>query len=153
MAGITGPVAVAIWVSATTTRSGNRSRPHIAQLRDLRLNGRTAILQGTQRIGHVEPPKAERSATLGFRAQATESCGSAILCRAPEKRVLIAGDAAHVHSPVGGQGLNLGLQDAVNLGWKLANVVHGRSPESLLDTYHAERHPVGARVLRNTMAL
>src|SRR4051812_35305532 len=84
MAGITGPVAVAIWVSATTTRSGNRSRPHIAQLRDLRLNGRTAILQGTQRIGHVEPPKAERSATLGFRAQATESCGSAILCRAPD---------------------------------------------------------------------
>src|SRR4051812_20946764 len=83
MAGITGPVAVAIGVSATTTRSGNRSRPHIAQLRDLRLNGRTAILQGTQGIGHVEPPKAERSATLGFRAQATESCGSAILCRAP----------------------------------------------------------------------
>ncbi len=70
-----------------------------------------------------------------------------------KKRVLLAGDAAHVHSPVGGQGLNLGIQDAVNLGWKLANVVHGRSPESLLDTYHAERHPVGARVLRNTMAL
>ena len=70
-----------------------------------------------------------------------------------EKRVLLAGDAAHVHSPKGGQGLNLGVQDAANLGWKLANVVHGRSPESLLDTYHAERHPVGARVLRNTMAL
>jgi hypothetical protein len=70
-----------------------------------------------------------------------------------EKRVLVAGDAAHVHSPVGGQGLNLGIQDAANLGWKLANVVHGRSPESLLDTYHSERHPVGARVLRNTMAL
>jgi hypothetical protein len=57
-----------------------------------------------------------------------------------------------VHSPVGGQGLNTGVQDAVNLGWKLAQVVHGTSPESLLDTYHAERHPVGARVLRNTMA-
>ncbi|HEX2187924.1 MAG TPA: FAD-dependent monooxygenase [Longimicrobiaceae bacterium] len=67
-------------------------------------------------------------------------------------RVLLAGDAAHVHSPVGGQGLNTGVQDAVNLGWKLAQVVKKTSPESLLDTYHAERHPVAARVLRNTMA-
>jgi 2-polyprenyl-6-methoxyphenol hydroxylase-like FAD-dependent oxidoreductase len=67
-------------------------------------------------------------------------------------RVLLAGDAAHVHSPAGGQGLNLGVQDAVNLGWKLAQVVLGVSPDSLLDTYHAERHPVGARVLRTTMA-
>ena len=67
-------------------------------------------------------------------------------------RVLLAGDAAHVHSPVGGQGLNIGVQDAVNLGWKLAQVVKRTSPESLLDTYHAERHPVAARVLRNTMA-
>jgi 2-polyprenyl-6-methoxyphenol hydroxylase-like FAD-dependent oxidoreductase len=67
-------------------------------------------------------------------------------------RVLLAGDAAHVHSPIGGQGLNTGVQDAVNLGWKLAQVVKGTSPESLLDTYHAERHPVGARVLRLTMA-
>ena len=63
-------------------------------------------------------------------------------------RVLLAGDAAHVHSPAGGQGLNLGVQDAVNLGWKLAQVVSGTSPDSLLDTYQAERHPVGARVLR-----
>jgi 3-(3-hydroxy-phenyl)propionate hydroxylase len=70
-----------------------------------------------------------------------------------DRHVLLAGDAAHVHSPVGGQGLNIGVEDAVNLGWKLAQVVHGTSPESLLDTYHAERHPVGARVLRNTMAL
>jgi 3-(3-hydroxy-phenyl)propionate hydroxylase len=70
-----------------------------------------------------------------------------------DRRVLLAGDAAHVHSPAGGQGLNLGVQDAVNLGWKLAQVVHGTSPESLLTTYHAERHPVGARVLRTTMAL
>lgn len=70
-----------------------------------------------------------------------------------DRRVLLAGDAAHVHSPVGGQGLNLSVQDAVNLGWKLAQVSHGVAPESLLDTYHAERHPVGARVLRNTMAL
>ena len=67
-------------------------------------------------------------------------------------RVLLAGDAAHVHSPVGGQGLNTGVQDAVNLGWKLAQVVKRISPDSLLDTYHAERHPVGARVLRTTMA-
>ena len=67
-------------------------------------------------------------------------------------RVLLAGDAAHVHPPQGGQGLNTGVQDAVNLGWKLAQVVNGTSPESLLDTYHAERHPVGARVLQNTMA-
>jgi hypothetical protein len=67
-------------------------------------------------------------------------------------RVLLAGDAAHVHYPVGGQGLNIGVQDAVNLGWKLASVVKGTSPDSLLDTYHAERHPVAARVLRNTIA-
>ena len=67
-------------------------------------------------------------------------------------RVLLAGDAAHVHPPQGGQGLNTGVQDAVNLGWKLAQVVSKTSPESLLDTYHAERHPVGARVLHNTMA-
>jgi 2-polyprenyl-6-methoxyphenol hydroxylase-like FAD-dependent oxidoreductase len=68
-------------------------------------------------------------------------------------RVLLAGDAAHVHSPAGGQGLNIGVQDAVNLGWKLAQVVQGTAPDRLLDTYHAERHPVGARVLRNTMGL
>jgi 3-(3-hydroxy-phenyl)propionate hydroxylase len=67
-------------------------------------------------------------------------------------RVLLAGDAAHVHYPAGGQGLSLGVQDAVNLGWKLAQVVKGTSPESLLDTYHAERHPVGARALQHTMA-
>jgi hypothetical protein len=69
-----------------------------------------------------------------------------------DRRVLLAGDAAHVHAPDGGQGLNTGVQDAVNLGWKLAQVVNGTSPESLLDTYHAERHPVAARVLRITMA-
>jgi hypothetical protein len=69
-----------------------------------------------------------------------------------DRRVLLAGDAAHVHSPVGGQGLQTGVQDAVNLGWKLAQVVNRTAPENLLDTYHAERHPVAARVLRNTMA-
>lgn len=67
-------------------------------------------------------------------------------------RVLLAGDAAHTHPPTGGQGIGLGVQDAVNLGWKLANVVRGISPEALLDTYQAERHPATARVLRNVMA-
>ncbi len=67
-------------------------------------------------------------------------------------RVLLAGDAAHVHPPVGGQGLNTGVQDAVNLGWKLARVIKGQAPDSLLDSYQAERHPVAARVLRATMA-
>ncbi|MGV0051998.1 FAD-dependent monooxygenase [Mycobacterium colombiense] len=69
-----------------------------------------------------------------------------------DRRVLLAGDAAHIHFPIGGQGLNTGIQDAVNLGWKLAQVVGETSPESLLDTYHNERHPVAARVLHNTMA-
>ncbi|MFP8961807.1 rifampin monooxygenase [Streptomyces nanhaiensis] len=67
-------------------------------------------------------------------------------------RVLLAGDAAHVHPPVGGQGLNLGIQDAFNLGWKLAAEVAGRAPDGLLDSYHAERHPVAADVLDNTRA-
>jgi 3-(3-hydroxy-phenyl)propionate hydroxylase len=67
-------------------------------------------------------------------------------------RVLLAGDAAHIHAPSGGQGIGLGIQDAVNLGWKLAQVVTGISPDSLLDTYHAERHPAEARVLKYTMA-
>ncbi|HEX4863779.1 MAG TPA: FAD-dependent monooxygenase, partial [Acidimicrobiales bacterium] len=67
-------------------------------------------------------------------------------------RVLLAGDAAHIHPPIGGQGLNLGVQDAFNLGWKLAAEVQGRAPDGLLDSYHAERHPVGARVLQNTRA-
>ena len=67
-------------------------------------------------------------------------------------RVLLAGDAAHVHYPAGGQGLSLGVQDAMNLGWKLAQVVRGTSPERLLDNYHDERHPVAARAIRHTMA-
>jgi 2-polyprenyl-6-methoxyphenol hydroxylase-like FAD-dependent oxidoreductase len=68
-------------------------------------------------------------------------------------RVLLAGDAAHVHSPAGGQGMNTGLQDAANLGWKLAAAVHGWAPDGLLDTYHAERHPVGRQVLRRSGAM
>ncbi|GAA1932965.1 rifampin monooxygenase [Streptomyces sodiiphilus] len=67
-------------------------------------------------------------------------------------RVLLAGDAAHIHPPAGGQGLNLGIQDAFNLGWKLAAEVNGWAPEGLLDSYHAERHPVAADVLDNTRA-
>ncbi|WP_329284596.1 FAD-dependent monooxygenase [Streptomyces sp. NBC_01455] len=67
-------------------------------------------------------------------------------------RVLFAGDAAHIHPPLGGQGLNLGMQDSFNLGWKLAAAVQGRAPSSLLDSYHAERHPVGAQVLHHTSA-
>lgn len=70
-----------------------------------------------------------------------------------ERRVLLAGDAAHVHSPAGGQGLNIGIQDAVNLGWKLAQVVKRISPDDLLDTYQEERHPVAARVLQHTLAI
>ncbi len=69
-----------------------------------------------------------------------------------DRRILLAGDAAHVHYPAGGQGLNLGVQDAVNLGWKLSQVIQGTSPETLLDTYQAERHPVAARVLQKTLA-
>jgi len=67
-------------------------------------------------------------------------------------RVLLAGDAAHVHAPDGGHGLQMGVHDAVNLGWKLAQVVRGTSSEELLDSYQAERHPAAARVLRETMA-
>ncbi len=80
----------------------------------------------------------------------TDAARQAVAYR--DGRILLAGDAAHVHHPVGGQGLNTGVQDAVNLGWKLAQVVKQTSSADLLDTYHAERHPVGARVLRNAMA-
>jgi 2-polyprenyl-6-methoxyphenol hydroxylase-like FAD-dependent oxidoreductase len=85
-----------------------------------------------------------------FISRFTDMTRQAVAYR--EGRVLLAGDAAHVHSPDGGQGLNTGVQDAVNLGWKLAQVVKGTSPDDLLDSYHAERHPVAARVLRITMA-
>ena len=87
---------------------------------------------------------------LLWSSRFTDMTRQAVSYRA--QRVLLAGDAAHIHSPVGGQGLNTGVQDAVNLGWKLAQVVNGSSPDNLLDTYHAERHPVAARVLHSTMA-
>jgi 3-(3-hydroxy-phenyl)propionate hydroxylase len=86
----------------------------------------------------------------GWISRFTDMSRQAVAYR--QGRVLLAGDAAHVHGPQGGQGLNTGVQDAVNLGWKLAQVISGTSPDSLLDTYHTERHPVGARVLHNTMA-
>src|SRR5256885_322022 len=87
----------------------------------------------------------------------SRTAGRCARCTSPaatyrEGRVLLAGDSARVHAPTGGQGLNIGVQDAVNLGWKLAQVVNGTSPETLLDTYEAERHPIAAQVLRSTMA-
>jgi 2-polyprenyl-6-methoxyphenol hydroxylase-like FAD-dependent oxidoreductase len=115
-------------------------------------------------IGHGEPTLAEVRAAL-VAAYGTDfgahratwlsrfSDAARLASSYRDRRVLLAGDAAHVHSPVGGQGLNTGVQDAVNLGWKLAQVVHGTSPESLLDTYQAERRPVAAGVLRITLAL
>jgi 2-polyprenyl-6-methoxyphenol hydroxylase-like FAD-dependent oxidoreductase len=88
--------------------------------------------------------------SLSWTSRFTDNTRQAVAYR--KGRILLAGDAAHVHPPLGGQGLNTGVQDAVNLGWKLAQVVKMASPQSLLDTYHDERHPVGARVLQNTMA-
>jgi 2-polyprenyl-6-methoxyphenol hydroxylase-like FAD-dependent oxidoreductase len=85
-----------------------------------------------------------------FISRFTDAARQAVSYR--DGRVLLAGDAAHVHPPQGGQGLNIGVQDAVNLGWKLARVVDGTSPAQLLDTYQVERHPIAARVLQNTMA-
>ena len=108
-------------------------------------------------------PTAEVAAAMrrlyGDEAEVAEVCWASRFTNATRQveqyrvgRVLLAGDAAHIHFPAGGQGLNLGVQDAMNLGWKLAAVVKGWAPEGLLDSYHAERHPVGARVLDNTRA-
>ncbi len=136
----------------------------IAAIGKLEDGARARIVLAEEQLGGGEPTLEDVRAALlavyatdfGLRgvanvARFTDMARQAASYR--DRRVLLAGDAAHVHSPAGGQGLNLGLQDAVNLGWKLAQVVHGTSPDSLLSTYHAERHPVGARVLRNTMAL
>jgi len=127
-----GPVRVTV----TEARAGATEEP---TLRDL--SQALIAVYGTD-FG-VHSPKWVSRFTDATRQAATYRKG----------RVLLAGDAAHVHSPVGGQGLNTGVQDAMNLGWKLAQVVHGTSPDGLLDTYHAERHPVGARVLQGTMAM
>jgi 2-polyprenyl-6-methoxyphenol hydroxylase-like FAD-dependent oxidoreductase len=126
--------------------------------------GPVRVMVTEQRLGgSVEPTLSElKQALIGiygtdFGAHSpiwisrfTDAARQAAFYRAG--RVLLAGDAAHIHPPMGGQGLNLGVQDAFNLGWKLAQVVNGTTPDTLLDTYHAERHPVAARVLRNTMA-
>jgi hypothetical protein len=127
-------------------------------------NGGVRVLVTEQHVGHTtEPTLRDLSDALiavygtdyGIHSPTsisrfTDATRQAAAYR--KGRVLLAGDAAHVHPPDGGQGLQTGVQDAVNLGWKLAQVVHQTSPDSVLDTYHAERHPVAARVLRNTMA-
>src|SRR5687768_7626488 len=124
-----------VGVMLTESQVGNTDEP---TLRDL--SERLIAVYGTD-YGVHSPTWISRFTDM-TRQAATYRAG----------RVLLAGDAAHVHSPVGGQGLNTGVQDAVNLGWKLAQVVKRTAPDSLLDTYDAERHPVAARVLRNTMA-
>lgn len=126
-----GPVKVML----TEPRVGRAAEPTLEELRE----GLVAVW-GTD-FGAHSPTWMSRFTDAARQAASYRS-----------GRVLLAGDAAHVHPPYGGQGLNVGVQDAVNLGWKLAQVVKGTSPDSLLDTYHAERHPVAARVLRNTLA-
>jgi 3-(3-hydroxy-phenyl)propionate hydroxylase len=127
--------------------------------------GRFGVVVREERLGQTAEPTlrdlrellvAVRGTDYGLRSATsisrfTDTSRQAASYR--KGRVLLAGDAAHIHSPMGGQGLGTGVQDAVNLGWKLAQVVEGTSPDSLLDSNHAERHPVGARVLRTTMAL
>jgi 2-polyprenyl-6-methoxyphenol hydroxylase-like FAD-dependent oxidoreductase len=126
-----GPVRVMV----TEQRVGQAGEP---TLRDL--GAALAAVYGTD-FGVHSPTWISRFTDMARQAAAYRA-----------GRVLLAGDAAHVHYPSGGQGLNTGVQDAANLGWKLAQVVRKTSPDGLLDTYHAERHPVAARVLRNTMA-
>jgi 2-polyprenyl-6-methoxyphenol hydroxylase-like FAD-dependent oxidoreductase len=126
--------------------------------------GPVRVMVTEQQVGHSgEPTLGDLSAALiavygtdyGIHSPTSISRFTDVTRQAASYRngrVLLAGDAAHVHFPVGGQGLNIGVQDAVNLGWKLAQVVKGTSADTLLDTYHAERHPIAARVLRTTMA-
>ena len=120
-----------------------------------------AVEYGSE-IDIVRPPDAEDALVAGYGTDfsvrdvtwLSRFTDAARLAASYRKgRVLLAGDAAHVHSPAGGQGLQIGVQDAVNLGWKLAQVVKGVSPDALLDTYHAERHPVGQRLLQHTLAI
>jgi hypothetical protein len=126
-----GPVRVLV----TEQQVGTRSEPTLRDVSEALIG-----VYGTD-FGIHSPTWISRFTDMTRQATAYRSA-----------RVLLAGDAAHVHSPVGGQGLNTGVQDALNLGWKLAQVVRDISPHGLLDTYHDERHPVAARVLRNTMA-
>jgi 2-polyprenyl-6-methoxyphenol hydroxylase-like FAD-dependent oxidoreductase len=126
-----GPVGVMV----TERHPGATGEPTLAELSDALIS-----VYGTD-YGIHSPTFLSRFTDMTRQAAAYR-----------DRRVLLAGDAAHVHAPDGGQGLNTGVQDAVNLGWKLAQVVNGTSPDSLLDTYQAERHPVAARVLRTTMA-
>jgi len=126
-----GPVGVMV----TEAHAGNTTEPTLRDLSEALI-----AVYGTD-YGIHSPTSISRFTDMTRQAASYR-----------DRRVLLAGDAAHVHYPVGGQGLQIGVQDAVNLGWKLAQVVKQTSPESLLDTYHAERHPVAARVLRNTMA-
>jgi 2-polyprenyl-6-methoxyphenol hydroxylase-like FAD-dependent oxidoreductase len=126
-----GPVGILV----TERNVGATSEPTLADLREALI-----AVYGTD-YGVHSPTSITRFTDAARQAAAYR-----------KGRVLIAGDAAHIHPPDGGQGLQTGVQDTVNLGWKLAQVIKGISPESLLDTYHTERHPVGARVLRNAMA-
>lgn len=126
--------------------------------------GPVGILVTEREVGHTADPTLDdlRAAMIAVYgtdyglhspssiARFTDAARQAAAYR--QDRILLAGDAAHTHPPDGGQGLQTGVQDAFNLGWKLAQVVKGTAPDSLLDTYHTERHPVGARVLRNTLA-
>jgi 3-(3-hydroxy-phenyl)propionate hydroxylase len=126
--------------------------------------GRYGVVVREQHVGHDSDPTMEDLSDALVAAYGSDFGASSPtwisrftdMTRQAESyrsgRVLLAGDAAHIHAPLGGQGLNVGVQDAVNLGWKLAQVVDGTSPASVLDSYHAERHPVAARVQQNTMA-
>jgi 2-polyprenyl-6-methoxyphenol hydroxylase and related FAD-dependent oxidoreductases len=126
-----GPLRVMV----TERHAGSTGEPTLQDLRDA-----LKVVYGTD-YGVHSPTSISRFTDMTRQAASYR-----------KGRVLLAGDAAHVHAPDGGHGLNTGVQDAVNLGWKLAQVVKQTSPDTLLDTYHAERHPVAARVLRNTMA-
>ena len=126
-----GPVRVMV----TEQRPGQTGEPTLADLSEVMI-----AVYGTD-YGIHSPRWISRFTDMARQAASYR-----------DGRVLLAGDSAHVHYPAGGQGLNTGVQDAVNLGWKLAQVVRGVSPSIILDTYHAERHPVAAGVLRNTLA-
>ncbi|WP_042377437.1 FAD-dependent monooxygenase [Streptacidiphilus melanogenes] len=123
-------------VLVTEQQVGQGAEPTLADLR-----GALVAVYGTD-FGVHDPTSLSRFGDATRQAAAYRA-----------GRVLLAGDAAHVHGPTGGQGIGLGVEDAVNLGWKLAQVVRGVAPDSLLDTYQAERHPATARVLKYTMAM